>query len=114
MCPALLPGLSRGSPRFSAREKGGWVYIMTNSRNGTLYIGVTSELARRISEHREGTIDGFTKRYGLKRLVYAEHHDDIRDAIQREKTLKHWSRAWKIALIESQNPDWDDLSKHAV
>jgi putative endonuclease len=94
--------------------RGGWAYIMTNRRNGTLYIGVTNDVARRAWEHREGLVDGFTKRYGLKRLVYAEHHDDIRDAIQREKTLKHWSRAWKIDLIESQNPDWDDLAAQLV
>jgi putative endonuclease len=94
--------------------RGGWAYIMTNRRNGTLYIGVTNDVARRAWEHREGLVDGFTKRYGLKRLVHAEHHDDIRDALQREKTLKHWSRAWKIDLIESQNPDWDDLAAQLV
>jgi len=82
---------------------------MTNGRHGTLYIGVTSDLARRVWEHREGLVEGFSKRYGLKQLVYAERHDDIRFAIQREKTLKHWSRAWKIALIERDNPDWEDL-----
>ena len=82
---------------------------MTNRPNGTLYIGVTSDLARRAFEHREGTIDGFTKRYGLKRLVYAEPHEDIRGAIQREKTMKHWPRAWKVRLILTSNPNWDDL-----
>ena len=91
------------------REKGGWVYIMTNRPNGTIYVGVTSDLERRVVEHREGLVPGFTKRYGLKRLVYAEPHDDITAAIQREKTMKHWSRAWKVDLIESQNPNWDDL-----
>ena len=89
--------------------KGGWVYFMTNRRNGVLYAGVTSNLPRRAYEHREGMIDGFTKRYGLKRLVYAEHFDDIRSAIQREKTIKHWPRAWKVRLIHSVNPQWDDL-----
>jgi putative endonuclease len=88
---------------------GGWVYFMTNRRNGVLYVGVTSDLAKRAWEHREGVVEGFTKRYRLKRLVYAERHDDIRDAIQREKNLKHWRRAWRIELIESQNPDWADL-----
>jgi putative endonuclease len=88
---------------------GGWVYIVTNRRDGTLYVGVTSDIARRAWEHREGVVDGFTNRYRLKRLVHAEHHNDIRHAIQREKTIKHWSRAWKIALIEKQNPDWNDL-----
>ncbi|MBV9637211.1 MAG: GIY-YIG nuclease family protein, partial [Methylobacteriaceae bacterium] len=76
--------------------RGGWVYIMTNRPNGTLYIGVTSDIARRAYEHREGLIEGFTKRYGLKRLVYMEAYADIRDAIQREKSLKHWPRAWKV------------------
>ncbi|WP_246529526.1 GIY-YIG nuclease family protein [Microvirga zambiensis] len=90
-------------------EKGGWVYLMTNRRNGTLYLGVTSNLARRAFEHREGLIPGFTRQYGLKRLVWYEHFCDIRDAIQREKTMKHWPRAWKVRLIHGMNPDWDDL-----
>jgi putative endonuclease len=88
---------------------GGWVYIVTNKRNGTLYIGVTSNIQRRAWEHREGLIEGFTKQYGLKRLVYAEFHEDIRLALQREKTMKHWRRAWKIDLVASRNPDWRDL-----
>ncbi|MBS4048962.1 MAG: GIY-YIG nuclease family protein [Alphaproteobacteria bacterium] len=88
---------------------GGWIYILTNRPNGTLYIGVTSDLPRRIWEHREGVVDGFTKRHALKRLVYFEHHDDIRDAIQREKLMKHWSRSWKVQLILRSNPDWTDL-----
>jgi len=70
---------------------------------------VTSDIARRTGEHRAGIVDGFTKRYGLKRLVYVEHHDDIRLAIQREKTLKHWSRASKVRLIREQNPTWSDI-----
>src|SRR5258708_10425588 len=89
--------------------RGGWVYIMTNRANGTLYVGVTSDLARRAWEHREGAADGFTKRYGLKRLVFAERHDDIRTAIQREKNLKHWPRAWNVRLILAENPGWTDL-----
>jgi putative endonuclease len=89
--------------------KGGHVYIMTNKRDGTLYVGVTADLARRAFEHREGLIDGFTKQYGLKRLVYYEFHEDIYTAIQREKTIKHWSRLWKLALIQEMNPDWADL-----
>jgi putative endonuclease len=89
--------------------KGGWVYILTNRPNGTLYLGVTSDLARRIWEHREGLADGFTKRYGLKRLVYAERHEDIGRALQREKNLKHWPRSWKVQLIVTENPNWDDL-----
>ena len=90
-------------------REGGWVYIMTNRRNGTLYVGVTSDLARRVGQHREGEVDGFTERYGLKRLVYAEHHDDIRAAIQRETSVKRWPRAWKVNLIITENPEWDDL-----
>jgi putative endonuclease len=89
--------------------QGGWVYIMTNRPNGTLHVGVTSGLARRAWEHCEGLIDGFTKRYGLKRLVFAERHEDIRTAIQREKNLKHWPRAWKVRLMLGENPNWDDL-----
>ncbi len=90
---------------------GGWVYILTNRPNGTLYIGVTSDLARRIQQHRDGTADGFTKRYGLHRLVHAERHEDIRDAIRREKTLKGWRRAWKVNLILANNPEWADLAE---
>ena len=90
-------------------HQGGWIYIVTNRPNGTLYVGVTSDLARRAYAHREGLVPGFTKRYGLKRLVYAERHDDIRDAIQRESTIKHWPRAWRVNLILGQNPDWADL-----
>ena len=89
--------------------KGGWVYIMASGRDGTLYIGVTSDLARRAFEHREGLVDGFTKTYGVKQLVWYEWHDDIRTAIQREKTMKHWQRQWKQALIVDMNPDWNDL-----
>ena len=88
---------------------GGWVYFMTNRRNGVLYTGVTSNLPRRAHEHREGIVEGFTKQYGLKRLVYYEHFDDIRDALQREETIKHWPRAWKVRLLHAMNPDWNDL-----
>jgi len=104
--PALVAGIHVCNPCIM---RGGWVYIMTNRRNGTLYVGVTSDLGRRAWEHREGLVDGFTKRQGLKRLVYAEHHGDIRAAIQREKTIKHWPRAWKVRLIHAENPDWADL-----
>ena len=87
----------------------GGVYIITNRRDGTLYVGLTSDLPRRAYEHREGLIKGFSKRYGLKLLVYCEEHDDIRDAIQREKTIKHWPRTWKVRLIHRMNPEWADL-----
>ena len=89
--------------------RGGWVYIMTNRRDGTLYTGVTNNLARRIYEHRTGATSGFTKRYGLTRLVYAEQYEEIGAAIQREKQIKHLPRAEKVRLIHSLNPDWKDL-----
>ena len=94
---------------FNTDMKDGWFYLMTNRRDGILYAGVTSNLPRRAFEHRQGLIGGFTKRYGLKMLVYCEHYDDIRLAIQREKTVKHWPRAWKVRLIHSANPEWDNL-----
>jgi putative endonuclease len=93
--------------------KGGWLYFMTNRRDGILYAGVTSNLPSRAYQHREGVVKGFTKRYGLKHLVYYEYFDDIRDAIQREKMIKHWPRAWKVRLIHSMNPDWDDFVRYA-
>jgi len=82
---------------------------MASRRYGTLYIGVTSDLIRRVSQHREGAFDGFTKRYAVKRLVWIEWHDSIEAAIHREKRLKEYPRQWKINLIERDNPDWDDL-----
>jgi putative endonuclease len=91
-----------------------WVYIVTNRPNGTLYIGVTTDLARRIWEHREGLMDGFTKRYGLKRLVYVEPHVDISSAIQRERNMKHWPRTWKVRLILATNSAWRDLYEELV
>jgi putative endonuclease len=87
----------------------GWVYILASGPGGTLYTGITSDLVRRIYEHREGLVPGFTRRYGVKRLVYFEQHDSIAMAIQREKNIKHWSREWKIDLIVSGNPEWRDL-----
>ena len=82
--------------------KGGRVYIVTNRPNGTLYVGVTSNLPRRIWEHREGVVEGFTRRYRLKRLVYVERYEDIASAIQRETNLKHWPRAWKVNFDPGQ------------
>ncbi|NIK48655.1 putative endonuclease [Variibacter gotjawalensis] len=82
---------------------------MSNGRDGILYVGVMSDLIRRVYEHREGLRKGFSKQYGLKRLVYFERHDDIRDAIQRETRIKKWPRAWKVRLIHASNPNWDDL-----
>jgi putative endonuclease len=90
--------------------QGGWVYIMTNGAFGTLYVGVTNDLARRIDEHRSGTADSFTSRYKAARLAWAERHDNIVPAIKREKAIKYWRRCWKIDLITADNPNWDDLA----
>ena len=89
--------------------KPGWVYIMTNGPYGTLYIGVTTDIAARVWQHKEGTGSKFCKRYGLDRLVYAEQAPTIEEAIAREKAMKAWKRAWKIKLIEEVNPTWEDL-----
>jgi putative endonuclease len=86
-----------------------FVYILASRRNGTLYIGVTNDLVRRIAEHRDNLVDGFTKRYGVHRLVWFEGSESIEAAIALEKRLKHWRRAWKIELIEKTNPEWQDL-----
>lgn len=86
-----------------------YVYILASKRNGTLYIGVTTDLLRRVSEHRDGLVGGFTRKYGVKMLVYFEEMESIIAAIQREKTLKHWVRRWKLNLIEAGNPGWRDL-----
>ena len=86
------------------------VYIMTNRPHGILYVGVTSDIDGRAWQHREGVFDGFTKRYGLKRLVYCESFSDIEEAIWREKRLKTWNRAWKVRLIQKHNPEWHDLA----
>jgi putative endonuclease len=85
-------------------------YILASARNGTLYIGVTSNLPKRAWEHREGVVEGFTKEYGCKILVWYELHDNAESAISREKQLKKWNRAWKLSLIERMNPEWKDLS----
>ncbi|WP_431122907.1 GIY-YIG nuclease family protein [Flagellimonas flava] len=87
-----------------------YVYILTNKRNGTLYIGMTNDLERRVFEHKKKLVDGFTKRYGLGILVYFETYQYVKDAIVREKRLKKWKRQWKIELIEKENPGWQDLA----
>jgi putative endonuclease len=86
-----------------------YVYILASKKNGTLYIGVTNDIIRRTYEHRNGLIEGFTKKYNVKLLVYYEIHQDINEAIKREKALKKWLRKWKIELIEKSNPNWKDL-----
>jgi putative endonuclease len=86
-----------------------FVYIMASKRNGTLYVGVTNDLARRAYEHRTGAVEGFSRKYDVKHLVWYETHSDIDTAISREKTIKRWPRRYKLNVIEEMNPDWDDL-----
>ena len=95
-------------------EKQFCVYIVTNRPRGTFYIGVTSNLAQRIGQHREKAVDGFSKRYGLDRLVWYELHENAESAILREKQLKKWNRLWKVELIEKMNPEWRDLFQDIV
>ena len=90
------------------------VYILASKPNGTLYTGVTSDLAKRVWEHKNDQSDGFTRKYGVHRLVYYERHMDMPAAITREKQLKKWNRAWKVELIEQRNPEWDDLWNEVV
>ena len=91
-----------------------YIYILASQRNGTLYIGVTSDLARRIWEHKNKSIPGFTSKYRVDKLVHVEEFDDIGFALQREKCLKKWPRAWKLALIERNNSNWLDLSEEIM
>ncbi len=86
-----------------------YVYILASKRNGTLYIGVTNDLIKRVFEHKEKLVEGFTKEYGVNLLVYYESTNDVKSAIEREKQIKRWNRAWKLRLIEKNNPNWDDL-----
>ncbi len=86
-----------------------WLYMLASKPNGTLYIGVTNDLSRRVQEHREGKAGSFTTRYGVTQLVWFEPYEDVRDAIERETQMKKWRRAWKVRLIEEMNPDWTDL-----
>ena len=97
---------SGGNPYYSMAY---YIYILSSKKNGTLYIGVTGDLHKRITQHKESLIPGFTKKYGVHQLVYFEEYSEIRDAITREKQLKKWNRAWKIRLIEKMNPAWSDL-----
>jgi len=86
-----------------------YVYILASKKDGSLYIGVTSDLNKRIYEHKQGVKEGFTKKYNIFRLVYFEETNDVNEAIKREKQMKKWNRQWKINLIEKENPDWNDL-----
>lgn len=90
-------------------EKGGYIYILTNKPNGIIYTGVTNNLIRRTLEHKQKLVKGFTKKYGLDRLVYYEVYDSIEEAIHREKCMKDWKRAWKVKRILQMNPEWNDL-----
>jgi putative endonuclease len=109
--------VGRSRPSFPRRRESTpmnrtcYVYILASKRNGTLYIGMTNNLARRVWEHQQGLVEGFTKKYNVHLLVHYEVFPGPRDAIQREKRLKKWNRAWKIRLIESINPGWEDLSR---
>ncbi len=91
-----------------------WVYILASKKNGTLYVGVTTDLCRRIYQHKQKLIDGFTKKYNITQLVYVEELQDVHDAIHREKCLKKWNRVWKLKLIEEHNPDWHDLYENIL
>jgi putative endonuclease len=91
-----------------------FVYILASRRNGTLYVGVTNDLVRRVYEHKNDFVDGFTKRYSVHLLVYYESTSEVASAIQREKQIKKWNRAWKIELIERVNQDWKDLYNELV
>ena len=111
----VMPALCRHPPcrRFTAmRERDPCVYIMASGFNGTLYIGVTSNLIGRVMQHRDGIFEGFTKRYGVKRLVWFDTADTMEVVIAAEKRIKKWRRAWKIALIETVNREWNDLSHY--
>jgi len=108
--PAFAGMTRRGAfTGIVARMKQPCVYLLTNDRNGTLYIGVTSDLIQRIWQHKEGVVDGFSKKYGLKMLVWFELHSTMESAIAKEKAMKEWKRGWKLELIEKANPEWRDL-----
>ena len=95
-------------------NQGYYVYILSSQRNGTMYVGVTSDLVKRVWQHREAPADGFTKKYAVKRLVWFEAHGDMRAAITREKQIKKWNRSWKIRLIQTENPHWRDLYEDLI
>ncbi len=105
----VIPAKAGIQKRRSGVAKQFFVYIMASRRNGTLYIGVTSNLVQRVWNHKQGLVEGFTSKYCVKMLVYFEPHETAESAITREKQLKKWERAWKIRLIEESNPEWRDL-----
>jgi putative endonuclease len=104
---------SRSPPAKAGVQESGhmafWVYVVTNKKNGTLYVGMTDDLVKRIWQHRNELIEGFTKQYGLKMLVWFEFHESRESAFKRERQIKKWNRVWKLELIEKQNPGWRDL-----
>jgi putative endonuclease len=91
-----------------------WMYILASKPRGTLYVGVTNDFVRRVAEHRDGLVPGFTKTYNVKMLAYFEEHESVLEAIKREKQVKRWARSWKIKLIRERNPDWRDLFDEIV
>ena len=107
-------GLLWRKPESIFALKSYYIYILASRRNGTLYIGITNDIVRRVYEHKNDVIDGFTRTYGVHILVYFEQFDNAESAIQREKNLKFWHRAWKIRLIESMNPKWKDLYNEII
>ena len=107
--PTALSFRRKPESRADRRMKQPCVYILASRRNGTLYVGVTSDLVKRVWEHKENLADGFTKRYGVHTLVWYELHDSMEVAIRREKAIKGWKRRWKLELIEKENPEWRDL-----
>jgi len=96
---------------MSGAPKSPCVYLLASKRNGTLYVGVTSDLILRIAQHRDGSLKGFTTKYSIERLVWFENHASMEEAILREKRIKKWNRSWKLELIEAHNPDWLDLAE---
>ena len=104
-----MSGRDMLTQRRNGRAMSFWVYILASRRNGTLYIGMTDDIGKRIWQHREGIIPGFTKRYGVKILVWLEEHDSRESAFLRERQMKKWNRSWKIQFIEKDNPGWRDL-----
>jgi putative endonuclease len=109
-CPShhVIPAKA-GSQYDGRMKRQPCVYILASRKHGTLYTGVTSNIAHRVALHKSMEIEGFTRRYGVKRLVYVEPHGTMNAAIRREKQIKEWKRAWKVQLIEADNPEWDDL-----